>query len=824
MKNFTIVFAAVMLLASIKNNGQEASFRADLQTDTLGVFATVAVKQHSANQLKTVSKTQKKPSIAKEGAVATKQQTTSNGSNDPANTFTQQLASIEVKSITSSCAGSTVSVKFIAKNGNGNAQKFKNNSVYTLYLSNSTGSNFTAQGQPFSITANYENASDEETTLIYSYTLPAGATGGTGYKIAIGSVNPTFNAGAGAGACSSFTISVPVAPSTPSPSNTTICAGSSNTTYTASASNATSYTWSVTGAGNTISGTGITGTVIWNASFTGIATVSVVANRCGISAPASTTVTVQPNLTPSVSIAITAGAETSCVGASVTFTASPTNGGATPSYQWKVNGTNAGTNSPTFTTSSLANNAAVKVVITSSASPCLTTATATSNTIVVAVTPSNTITLTSAPSSNNQILCNPADFVTSTYTTTGAIGANFSGLPTGVAGNWASNVATISGIPTVAGLFSYTVTLTGGCGAVSASGSVAINTTTWTGSWSNGAPTASVGAVISANYAENVDLTACILTINNNAVVAVVSGRDFYITGAVRVQTGSSLTIENNANLIQSGTVNGNNGNITAKRINASMRRLDYTYWSSSTKSATYSLKNFSPQTVSLPLGASRFYSLTESDNALVAFEPTTAYFDSASIAKGYCIRAPNNFPTNGAISTFNAEFIGVPNNGNITIPVTYSGTGKGSNLIGNPYPSAIDALAFLQYTPDAGVTYPNAGTMYFWTHNTQGAESSNYASFNLSGGTASILGGLVPNGIVQVGQGFVLKKTASATAIFANTMRVGNNQGQFFRTATTEKHRIWLNLDAANAPVNQMMIGYVEGTTLGFENLTTAN
>ena len=48
--------------------------------------------------------------------------------------------------------------------------------------------------------------------------------------------------------------------------------------------------------------------------------------------------------------------------------------------------------------------------------------------------------------------------------------------------------------------------------------------------------------------------------------------------------------------------------------------------------------------------------------------------------------------------------------------------------------------------------------------------------------------------------------------------MRVGNNQGQFFRTATNEKHRLWLNLDAANAPVNQMMIGYVEGTTLGFD------
>jgi hypothetical protein len=48
--------------------------------------------------------------------------------------------------------------------------------------------------------------------------------------------------------------------------------------------------------------------------------------------------------------------------------------------------------------------------------------------------------------------------------------------------------------------------------------------------------------------------------------------------------------------------------------------------------------------------------------------------------------------------------------------------------------------------------------------------------------------------------------------------MRVGNNDGQFFRTAATEKHRIWLNLDAATTSVNQMMVGYVEGTSLGFD------
>ncbi|MFM7218515.1 MAG: T9SS type A sorting domain-containing protein, partial [Bacteroidota bacterium] len=55
------------------------------------------------------------------------------------------------------------------------------------------------------------------------------------------------------------------------------------------------------------------------------------------------------------------------------------------SYQWKVNGTNAGTNSPTFTTSTLTNGNTVSCVMTSNAS-CASTPTATSNTLTMAVT------------------------------------------------------------------------------------------------------------------------------------------------------------------------------------------------------------------------------------------------------------------------------------------------------------------------------------------------------------------------------------------------------------------------------------------------------
>ncbi|HLN96362.1 MAG TPA: hypothetical protein VK183_12080, partial [Flavobacterium sp.] len=238
----------------------------------------------------------------------------------------------------------------------------------------------------------------------------------------------------------------------------------------------------------------------------------------------------------------------------------------------------------------------------------------------------------------------------------------------------------------------------------------------------------------------------------------------------------------------------------------ATMRRLDYVFWSSPVSGQD--LKAFSPKTVSPSggpyIGGSRFYILNEPTNSFMAIEPVGTPFAEA---KGYMIRAPNDFPANGTQQVFNGLFSGVPNNGTATIATTRTpGTGYGYNLIGNPYPSTLNASLFLAQNP---------GALYFWTHTSQNpAMGSNYASYT-NFGVAAAAGGAVPDGTIAVGQGFILETAASGTTTFTNAMRTSANQAIFFREANTDRSRLWLNLSNQDGLQNQILVGYADGATM---------
>lgn len=110
----------------------------------------------------------------------------------------------------------------------------------------------------------------------------------------------------------------------------------------------------------------------------------------------STTVTVgSNNVIPSVSIA-TANSVV-CAGGATTFTATPTNGGTTPAYQWKKNQQNVGTNSPTYVANGLVTGDVISCVMTSNG--CAATPAVTSPTITITTTQVPTVAAIVAPES-----------------------------------------------------------------------------------------------------------------------------------------------------------------------------------------------------------------------------------------------------------------------------------------------------------------------------------------------------------------------------------------------------------------------------------------
>ena len=185
-----------------------------------------------------------------------------------------------------------------------------------------------------------------------------------------------------------------------SPANN-ICAGSS-ITFTATPTNGGGspvYQWTVNGIiVGTNSSTYTTASLMNGDVVSCVLTSSSSCSSVNTAVSNNVTMSVNTSVTPALTIG--ASANNVCVGTNVTFTATAVNGGVSPSYQWQVNGVNTGTNSSTFSSSSLANTDIVSCILTSSSS-CALPVNATSNNITMQVNANVTPTINIAGSANN---------------------------------------------------------------------------------------------------------------------------------------------------------------------------------------------------------------------------------------------------------------------------------------------------------------------------------------------------------------------------------------------------------------------------------------
>ena len=271
-----------------------------------------------------------------------------------------------------------------------------------------------------------------------------------------------------------------------SASSTTVCPGGS-ITYNAVPTNggpAPTYAWFVNatqvGTGSTYTqATPVSGDVIYATMVSNEPSCLFTQN-----ATSSTITLNNSSVTPSVGI-IQNTSTTICANSSVTFSvANALNMGATPTYDWKLNGTTVGT-AATYSTTTLTNNDIVTLTMTSSLpSNCLTGGIAAANAagITMTITP---ITAITAQPANASVCLGGAQSLAVSAIGTGTItyqwqSATTAGPFTNIsfASNTSAQSATLS-IPSVAGQLSYQLVATSSCGnATSSIATISINQAT----------------------------------------------------------------------------------------------------------------------------------------------------------------------------------------------------------------------------------------------------------------------------------------------------------------------------------------------------------
>ncbi len=314
----------------------------------------------------------------------------------------------------------------------------------------------------------------------------------------------------------------------------------------------------------------------------------------------------------------------------------------------------------------------------------------------------------------------------------------------------------------------------------------------WNGAnWLPRAPIEADDVIISGTYPHSSLATALQrtfvcrnLSILGGVTMAITDGSTVTVNG--RFDNAGKVQVENGGSFLQgSASVAGSAGQFLVQRRRylsqvGNSGAVSYNYWSMPVAGVNVS---------GLPGPAEMRFSYNE---------PTQAWqLASGTMAAGRGYTAGMW----GINST--AEFWGQPNNGNTTVPVTRNGIGY--NLVGNPYPSAIDLRLFFN-DPDNSSRLN--GTAWFWDDNDLGTGTGSYLVANQLSGIR----------YVPVCQGFFVLANSAGNIVFKNQHRVAGNNQIFYRTEGDEFERTELIIKKEDGLKDRFFLGFGKNFTEQFD------
>lgn len=284
--------------------------------------------------------------------------------------------------------------------------------------------------------------------------------------------------------------------------------------------------------------------------------------------------------------------------------------------------------------------------------------------------------------------------------------------------------------------------------------------------------------------------------------------------GAIRVvsdENGTGYLIHNNEGVLAS--------------VERYLSQGKYHYVSSPIVDAPYSIFQVWP--APSPPAFADFFEWDEN------FDPEPSWINLNHNAPSGTLNPGQGYAVAYSDADYTKEFVGELNVGSVLFASTYTPgvtspywNQRGFNLAGNPYPAALDAVAFINANAK-----PNSNIygLYFWDEAAAYlGERNDYATYSLAGGVGSSAGlngsnSDAPDGFIAPMQGFMLQvkstpfnQDAAIQIDFTNAMRT-TDEAYFYKEGD-DRARIWLSVTGPQQDYNEVLVAFMDGAQVGLD------